>query len=84
MRWYSILRPHTIYQFSIPEEFSPLFKTGLSNSKVEQVVERSKVKKCMLVHPEVVMERVFEGVLDSTEGSIKLVEIPAVIDSNTE
>ena len=83
MRWYPILWPHAVYQFSILEEYSPLFKTGLSNSKVEQVVERSKVKKCLLVHPEVVMERVFED-LDSAEAVMRLVEIPDVIDSNTE
>ena len=84
VRWYPVLWPYTVYRFSIPEEYSPLFKTGLSNSKIEQVLERSKVKKCLLVHPEVVIERVFEGALDSAEDAIKLMKISDITDCSAE
>ena len=84
VRWYPILWPHTIYKFSIPEEYSPLFKTGLSNSKVEKVVERSKVKRCLLVHDVVGVEQVFERDLGSSGGDIELVDIPIIVDSNAQ
>ena len=49
------------------EQFSPLFKRGLANSKLERAVERSKAKKCVLVNPEVNIDRIFDDTTTSAQ-----------------
>ena len=82
MRWYQLLWPGRWYQFSLEEEFSPLFRGGLSDCKLLKVVERSKAKKCVVAHPQVKLNRVFDRALISEEGSVVQTTISAVMEGS--
>ena len=79
VKWYPFLQANCLYHFSVVEQFSPLFKSGLANAKLERAVEKSKAKKCVLVNPEANIDRIFDDATTSAQDIFQEVTIPEVL-----
>ena len=58
-----------------------MFKGALADNKLVRAVERSKTKKCVLVHAQVKIEEVFRGPSKAVEGSLGLMPISEILES---